>query len=464
MQSFATSILSIALPFLQENFHVSMNWVGELVRLIIEGIGIVGVGIIVFTLILKAVTLPFDIYQRISMRKQSLVMKSMQADLEKLQKQYANDPKTYNAKMVELQKKNGYSMFGACLPMIVTLAILMVAINGFQSYAQYGNLSMYNNMATIYNQELRMNAVDGNDDIDISGWEIGHTETVGEVTYTLFVDANDVKYVRVEGTSYIYYEFNPTAETLTRNYFIDTDKLYTNQTDANVKVAIEAFMGEEKDVDKACLAYVQDKGAIAAANWFTDKSKNDPSFLWIKNVWNPDVSYIHPVREYSDFTNAITGKIILGEGENTKEVKIADIFTEADYNLLTSHLEELKTQANGYYVLIIITIGLMVLQQFISMRSSKDANKYQTADGEQGAMTQKMMMVLMPLIYAITGFTWTAAFSIYIAMSSIIGIITTLICNYFIGKIFDKKEKEALIQKYTRVAPNRKQNNSNKNK
>ena len=155
MQSFATSILSIALPFMQENFHVSLNWIGELVRLIIEGVGIVGVGIIVFPLILKAVTLPFDIYQRISMRKQSLIMKNMKDDLEKLQQQYANDPKTYNAKMVELQRKNGYSMFGACLPMIVTLAILMIAISGFQSYAQYGNLSMYNGMAQIYNQELR---------------------------------------------------------------------------------------------------------------------------------------------------------------------------------------------------------------------------------------------------------------------------------------------------------------------
>lgn len=463
MQSFATSILSIALPFMQENFHVSLNWIGELVRLIIEGVGIVGVGIIVFTLILKAITLPFDIYQRISMRKQSLIMKNMKDDLEKLQQQYANDPKTYNAKMVELQKKNGYSMFGACLPMIVTLAILMIAIGGFQSYAQYGNLSMYNSMAKIYNQELRSYAVDGTDDLDVSAWEVGHSETVNGITYTLLADANNVEYVRVESeTKDIYYEYNPVSETKVRNYFIDVDKLYTNQTDESVKTAIEAFLDEDGNIERACLAYVQDKGAVAAAEWFTDKDQNDPSFLWIKNVWNPDVSYVHPLREYKDFTNAISGTIILGEGEAEKEVKIADIFTEADYNLLTSHLEPLKTQANGYYILIVITIGLMVLQQFIAMRSQKDANKYQTADGQQGAMTQKVMMVMMPLIYAITGFTWTAAFSIYIAMSSIIGIFTTLICNFFINRMFAKKEEEAILQRYTRTAPKPRQNSKKK--
>jgi len=460
MQSIAASLLSVSLPFMQENFQVSMNFIGEIVRYIIEGIGIVGVGIIVFTLILKAITLPFDIYQRISMRKQSLVMKNMKDDLEKLQKQYANDPKTYNQKMVELQKKNGYSMVGACLPMIVTLVILMVAIGGFQSYAQYGNLSMYNKMASVYNQTLRLDAVDGTDDLDVGSWTVGQSETVNGITYTLSEDGNGVKYVRVEAESkYIYYEYNPSATTVTRNYFIDVDKLYYQQQDETVKHAIEALFPEEgepteREIEQACLAYVQDQGAVAAAEWFLDKEQNNPGFLWIKNVWNPDVSYIHPLREYSDFVASIPGNIILGEGDHTTTVKITDIFSEADYNLLTSHLEELKTQPNGYYILIVITIGLMVLQQFIAMRSQKDANKYQTADG-QGAMMQKMMMVFMPLIYAITGFTWTAAFSIYIAMSSIIGIIVTLLCNLFIGKVFAKKEEEEIRQRYTRTVPTR---------
>ena len=133
-------LLSVAIPLLEEGFYIGLNWLGQVVRAIIEWVGPVGLGVIVFTLILKLITTPFDIYQRIKMRKQSLIMRDMKDDLDKLQKQYANDKQTYSMKMMELQKKNGYSMFGACLPMIISFVILIVAISAFQSFSQYANL------------------------------------------------------------------------------------------------------------------------------------------------------------------------------------------------------------------------------------------------------------------------------------------------------------------------------------
>ena len=92
-----------------------------MIRILIESAGVIGLGIIVFTLILRAIVLPIDIFQRIKMRKQSLIMKQMKPELEKLQQQYKNDNQTYSRKMMELYKKNGYSIFGACLPMIVSM-------------------------------------------------------------------------------------------------------------------------------------------------------------------------------------------------------------------------------------------------------------------------------------------------------------------------------------------------------
>ena len=73
------------------------------------------------------------------MRKNSLKMEEMRPELEKLQKQYANDKQLYNQKMMALYKKNGYSMMGSCLPTIITLVIFIVAINGFTAYSQYQN-------------------------------------------------------------------------------------------------------------------------------------------------------------------------------------------------------------------------------------------------------------------------------------------------------------------------------------
>ena len=135
-------------------FPVALNWIGKIIRWIIGGFSAVGVGIIVFSLVLKLVVLPFDIYQRISMRKQNTKMKENQEKMEKLQKQYANDKAMYNQKLMEMYKANGISMFSSCLPMILSLVIFIVAINAFNAYAQYAAIENYNYMVQAYNEQL----------------------------------------------------------------------------------------------------------------------------------------------------------------------------------------------------------------------------------------------------------------------------------------------------------------------
>ena len=58
-----------ASPLLSEGYRIGLDWLGQFVQAIIESVGIIGVGIICFTLILKAITLPFDSYQRYKSRK-----------------------------------------------------------------------------------------------------------------------------------------------------------------------------------------------------------------------------------------------------------------------------------------------------------------------------------------------------------------------------------------------------------
>ena len=52
-------------------------------------------GIVLFTVILKLITLPFDYMSRASMRKNSLKMEEMRPELQKLQKQYADNKDLY---------------------------------------------------------------------------------------------------------------------------------------------------------------------------------------------------------------------------------------------------------------------------------------------------------------------------------------------------------------------------------
>ena len=71
-----------------QTYDIALNFIGQLINILVNGIGIVGVGIIVFSLILKAIVLPFDIIQRVNMRKQNQKMAENKDKLEKLQKQY----------------------------------------------------------------------------------------------------------------------------------------------------------------------------------------------------------------------------------------------------------------------------------------------------------------------------------------------------------------------------------------
>ena len=437
---------------------------GQLVRIIIDGVGIVGVGVIVFALILKAITTPFDIYQRVKMRKQNLIMEQMKDDLEKLQKQYAGDKQMYNMKMLELQKKNGYSMLGACLPMILSFVILIVAITAFQTYAQYANLSMYERMAEGYNSAVLEYAVDGKDyhflqegeeenDLVIT-LEKFQTDENGNRSFTedgivySLVEEGEILRMQVESSAadiYFCYRYNLSPADAARTYFINEDKLKNN---AEIWGKIEERMTAGAAEDTACIEYFQSLGAAASANVF--RTEKNPGFLWVKNVWYPDVSYNHPVQEYSSFKSTFNSGIRSENWEGEKS--IGEVISESNYNALTADLSAEKEQANGYFAMIIISIGLMLLSQFITMRSSKAANQYNTVDG-QGARTQKIMMVMMPIMFAVFGFLWSAAFTIYNIISSAITILVTLLTNIVIGRIFNKKEEEALKARYSRSVP-----------
>ena len=114
----------------------------------------VAVGVVLFTLILKLITLPFDYISRASMRKNTIIMEEMRPELEKLQRQYADNKDLYNQKMMALYKKNGYSMLSSCLPTIITLIIFIVAINAFTSYSQWQNRQYFYDMSLAYNSVL----------------------------------------------------------------------------------------------------------------------------------------------------------------------------------------------------------------------------------------------------------------------------------------------------------------------
>ena len=96
----------------------------ELLTGILYGINSVinnyGWSMVIFTLIVKLIILPLDYKSRKGMRK----MTSVQPELLKLQKKYANDKEKLNQKTAELYRKEGVSPMSGCLPMLVSMFVL----------------------------------------------------------------------------------------------------------------------------------------------------------------------------------------------------------------------------------------------------------------------------------------------------------------------------------------------------
>ena len=502
---------------------------GFLVRIIsglITGCGSIAVGIILFTVILKLITLPFDFMSRVSMRKNSLKMEEMRPELEKLQKQYADNKELYNQKMMALYKKNGYSMFGACLPTILTLVIFIVALRGFTAYSQWQNREYLYNMSVSYNSVvysgidvdgtyikensdgsisidyeklLNTNEVSIKDENNVELYKIyaqqeekkdilDDTNTIvgKKINLMVFTDNSYVKYVidcdvydngEIKGFSPRYlvrYEGlvsgklakaeNNNLQLLGDNgeskkdfatyYTENFEGVYEKivETERAVYVAgklegveedkesVTATANAEFDAKLLDATYVAKLTATAnekiSSNFILDiqqeKSaetyrEEEEGFLWIKNIWVTDSPMKHPVEtSWSTF-------------KKTHEYKGFDI-GDPGYATLTAKLGAEKEQANGYFILVILTAGVSLAMQLVTNKSQKAQMELQTVDG-QGAQTQKIMKWMMPIMMAIFAFMYTSAFSIYIILSSLISMGTTVGINFIVDRRF-KKQKE----------------------
>lgn len=442
------NLLEKAIPVFGQTFDVSLNWIGQLIRLLISGVGVVGVGIILFSLILKCIVLPFDVYQRIAMRKQNVKMKEQQERMDKLQKQYANDKDMYNQKLMEMYKENGISMFSSCLPMILSMVIFIVAINAFNAYSQYSNVQNYNTMVNAYNAEIQSYCPDlDTADITFEGDKIivkgAATDTDAYIFYRVTNRAeNAFTAVSDELKTYI-------LESNVKEYIIDEAKV---TADAELTAKVEALYPADTAVTEevrlqAMYDYFVGEAQSAVVEAYEGTVSEATGFLWIKNIWATDASYKHPVLEYNDFqSEASREKFRVGD----EKVSYGDIgsytgtkvYSEDAYNVITAKLTVQKEQANGYFVLIALSIGTILLQQFVSMRSQKEQQKYSTVDG-QGASQQKMMMVMMTAMFAIFSFMYSSAFSIYMITSNIFSLLSTLIINKAVDVHMEKKSAQA---------------------
>jgi len=94
-------------------------------------VGNYGVSIIIFTILMRMLIMPFDYKSRKGMRKMALI----QPKINELQKKYAKDQQKLQQKQAELMKKEGYNPLSGCLPLLLTWPIMFAMFAAMRGIA-----------------------------------------------------------------------------------------------------------------------------------------------------------------------------------------------------------------------------------------------------------------------------------------------------------------------------------------
>lgn len=151
----------------KENDLEVTHFIAKFIKLLNEGIGNFGWTVVAFTVILKLILSPLDIWQKVIARKNAKAMERMKPQLETLQEKYGEDKQRYQQEQMALYKKEKYSMLGSCLPTIVTLVVFIVIFAGFREMVGWKFATDYQNCYSTY--DTAMTAELGSDWKNYSG-------------------------------------------------------------------------------------------------------------------------------------------------------------------------------------------------------------------------------------------------------------------------------------------------------
>lgn len=414
------NLLAEIIPIYDNNLNnVPLTGVTELVKNCIEFFsfgGYIAVGILIFSLILKIIPLPLDIYSKVATKKNGLRMERMRPELEKLQKQYANNKELYSQKMMALYKKEGYSTFSACLPTIFTLVFFIVVISAFTQYSTYVKIDTFNQMAVAYSDSIRDSS-----DVEIRYYDV---DNEGQI-----ID-KETKYQVITNAQY---------------KELDKSKLYR----------IEVILKEGKD-----LTAVKTVAQDAAADVYISNTKKQ-KFLWVENIWIEDLPWKKSFVSKEVYTGV--NFFAYSEGCSCKANQIDSSIKEGsayDDIMGSAKLSEYKNKPNGYLILVVLSIGSMLLSQLLMNKAQKAQLELQSAD-DTAKQTNKMMTWMMPIMFGYFSFMYTASFSLYLIVSTVFSMLSTLLINKIVEKKFEKDLKKEEEAKYNKRYGHLKTNKAN---
>ncbi len=102
-------------------FNFFANIFGYLLNFIYNFVNNYGIAIIIFTIILKLIMLPFSIKQQKTLKKSA----KMQVKVKEIQEKYSNDQVRQSQELMDLYKRENMSPFSGCLSSILQMIIVL---------------------------------------------------------------------------------------------------------------------------------------------------------------------------------------------------------------------------------------------------------------------------------------------------------------------------------------------------
>lgn len=344
------------------------------------GVASFGWTVVLFTVILRLILSPLDIWQKVISRRNNKAMERMKPQLEALQARYADDKQRLQQEQMALYKKEKYSTMGMCLPTIVTFVVFFVVFAGFRQMVGYQFAKDYKECVKAYNTSIA-EQIEANKDAD-------YIEDNGDGKW----DIDDIKKTQ-EGKDF-YTEAQKNAQQAVYNVYYSEDQ-----------VTIRSFLWIKN-------IFVSDNWAQAVPDFATVTGQKGMATSKLTGI---------TIDEYNDVMADVLGTGGYGKDGKWNGLLILPILSIALSFLSTKLLSGSQAQPPA---------------------PPQDAQGEGAEKAKSQQQTMKMMQYVMPIMMGVFALFYSGAFALYMFTSSLCAILFQLTFN-LIAKLVDKSREGA---------------------
>lgn len=344
------------------------------------GVASFGWTVVLFTVILRLILSPLDIWQKVISRRNNKAMERMKPQLEALQARYADDKQRLQQEQMALYKKEKYSTMGMCLPTIVTFVVFFVVFAGFRQMVGYQFAKDYKECVKAYNASIA-EQIEANKDAD-------YIEDNGDGKW----DIDDV--AKTESGADFYAAAKKNAQHAVYNVYYSEDQ-----------VTIRSFLWIKN-------IFVSDNWAQAVPDFATVTGQKGMATSKLTGI---------TVDEYNDVMAKVLGTGGYGKDGKWNGLLILPILSIALSFLSTKLLSGSQAQPPA---------------------PPQDAQGEGAEKAKSQQQTMKMMQYVMPIMMGVFALFYSGAFALYMFTSSLCAILFQLTFN-LIAKLVDKSREGA---------------------